>query len=56
MRVSYENNQLYVMPEISGRNTFYYTTPLFTSSMLEKKLDYLLGEYQKRSIDDVVEK
>jgi len=48
MRTSYENNQLYVIPEIDRRQTFYYTTPLFSPSMLEKKLDYLIGEYQKR--------
>lgn len=48
MRISYENNRVYFMPEMDGRPTFYYTTPLFSPSMAEKKLDYLLMEYQKR--------
>lgn len=48
MRVSYENNQVYFMSEISRRETFYYTTPLFTSSGMEGKLDNLLENYQHK--------
>ena len=53
MRFSYENDRLYLGHEISPRPSFYYRTPLFTSSPLERKMDYLLGlnfeiKYKKR--------
>ena len=47
-RISYEDSMLYIMNEIGRRECFYYTTPLFTSSKGEGKLDYILGQYQKR--------
>lgn len=47
-RVSHEGGILLIMPEISCRPSFYYTTPLFSPSTIDKRLDYLLGEYQKK--------
>jgi len=50
MRISYENNQMYFMPEIVRRESFYYKTPIFTSSGMEGKLDNLLEKYQKKDL------
>ena len=47
-RISYEINMLYIMPEIERRPSFYYLESRFTPSPCERKLDWLLGEYQKR--------
>lgn len=48
MRISYENNTLLIMSEINRRDTFYYKTPLFSSSAGDRKLDNLLESYQHK--------
>ena len=52
-RISYENNIMYIMPEIDRRYSFYYTTPLFSPSALEGKLDYLLGQNYEKNIEGI---
>ncbi len=46
MRWTYEINQLYEVTILSARSSFYWKTPIFKSSVVEKSVDSYVEQYQ----------